>query len=189
MRLPILAVDRGVLNGCFHTPPCTSASVHHARRGHHARIAREGGLDLFAPVPPTLQPPLPAEVGPNFVASPAHRRTVFRGALHHAPWEMTAEEFDAVAEPFLAKTVGSSQPRMFGLSVSTMRFGLRVRLMVEGGPEEGYLADIAADDEASLRDARRAFVAEALAHGAHVPGHVLADYPDLAPHRALDQAY
>jgi hypothetical protein len=96
--------------------------------------------------------------------------------LGRAPWELSAEEFDAVAEPWLDMARGQ---RMFGLTVSTMRFGMRLRLVVLGGPENGYLADVSWDDEACFDDARRAFVADALLRGERVPPEVLADYPDL----------
>lgn len=91
---------------------------------------------------------------------------------------MSAEEFEAAAEPFLQVNGWASQ-RMFGLTVSTMRFGIRLRLRVPGGPDEGYLADVEAEDTASLDDPRRAFVVDALAQGHDVPADVLADYPDL----------
>jgi hypothetical protein len=109
---------------------------------------------------------------------PAHKSDprVLRAAFGRAPWELTAEEFDAVAEPWLDLTRGE---RMFGLTVSTMRFGMRLRLVVMGGPEHGYLADVEWDDHASFDDARRAFVLDALARGEDVPQHVLTDYPEL----------
>jgi hypothetical protein len=98
---------------------------------------------------------------------------------------VTAEEFEAIAEPFVQLTPtlgghGFPSSRTFGLTVSAMRFGLRLRLVVFGAPEDGYIADVDGSDSASLEDARRAFVVDALAHGLRVPTEVLADYPDLA---------
>jgi hypothetical protein len=60
-----------------------------------------------------------------------------------------------------------------------MRFGMRLRLVMQGGPDGGYVADVDWSDEASLEDARRAFIADALLRGECVPTHVLKDYPDL----------
>jgi hypothetical protein len=92
-----------------------------------------------------------------------------------------------VCEPWFEKSPFEiGQHRMFGLSISQMRFGLRLRLVVLGGPSEGYVVDVDASDEAAMEDARRAFVADALARGEHVPSRVLADYPDLVPASPLD---
>jgi hypothetical protein len=110
--------------------------------------------------------------------------SALRTAFGRVPWELSADEFAAVAEPFLKlqpSLGGDGWPkhRLYGLSVSTMRFGMRLRLVYAGGPEDGYLADIEWDDEASLADPRRAFIVDALDRGEHVPPEVLADYPDL----------
>jgi hypothetical protein len=108
--------------------------------------------------------------------------TTLRAAVGRAPWELSAEEFDNVCEPWFETTPGGpSSHRMFGLSVSHLRFGLRLRLVVLGGPEGGYVAEVDWSDEASLNDPRRAFIQEALTSGQRVPAHVLADYPDLQP--------
>jgi len=56
---------------------------------------------------------------------------------------------------------------------------MRFRLVVAGGPEDGYLAEVEWSDEASLADPRRAFIANAVARGERIPTEVLADYPDL----------
>jgi hypothetical protein len=115
---------------------------------------------------------------PSCKADPA----TIRAVAGRAPWELSAREFDSVCEPwFEPHPYAPGNHRMFGLSISQMRFGLRLRLVILGGPEDGYVADVDASDQASLDDARRAFVAEALATGQRVPPHVLVDYPDLAP--------
>lgn len=105
-----------------------------------------------------------------------------RAAFGRPPWQLTAEEFEAVAEPWfeMDAQVGWSSPRMFGLSVSMLRFGIRLRLVVLGGPEGGHVVDVDWSDEANLADARRAFVADALARGEYVPADVLKDYPDFS---------
>jgi hypothetical protein len=172
-----------MLPGCSHSPPCGSASAHHARL-HYDGAARIRANGTLAPTKPLVKDGFaPA---PRDEASPAAKRAARRRAFDRAPWEMTAEEFDAVAEPFVEMrptAPGRSWPghRMFGLTVSTMRFGMRLRLVVEGGPDGGYLADVDWSDEASLEDPRRAFIADALAQGYMVPRHVLADYPELQP--------
>jgi hypothetical protein len=121
---------------------------------------------------------------PNSGPPESARRAARISAYGRAPWELSAGEFDAIAEPFvqLLPTMrghGFPSSRTFGLTVSAMRFGMRLRLMVFGGPEDGYIADVAWSDAASLEDPRRAFIVDALGHGQYVPAAVLADYPDL----------
>jgi hypothetical protein len=167
------------MNGCMHTPPCQTASVHHARRGQEARLAREAAIVEAAPARGRAMAPLAERKG---VASCNANPATLRRSVGRAPWELTDEEFDAVCEPrFEPKWTDPSSHRMFGLRISHLRFGMRLRLVMLGGPEEGYVADVDAADDASLEDARRAFVVEALTRGEHVPDHVLADYPDLQP--------
>jgi len=168
------------MKGCFHTPPCATASVHHARRGHNARLAREA----MGVLPPAARvSPLPAarELGASAMSIAACQASsaTLRAAAGRPPWELSAKEFDAVSEPWFEAGATSGSPRMFGLSVSTLRFGLRLRLRLVGGPAEGYVADVPWSDSASLEDPRRAFVVEALEQGESVPPSVLADYPDL----------
>jgi hypothetical protein len=176
-------------NECFHIPPCTAASVHHARtqlnlaaRGRAPRADFQSQIAELSRAHPAAMRDDP---------SPASKRAARRTAFGRAPWELSAEEFAAVAEPFISVQParrGQSWPghRMFGLTVSTLRFGMRLRLVAEGGPEGGYLADVEWSDQASLEDPRRAFVADALAQGQYVPPEVLADYPELAGAGAVD---
>ena len=166
------------MKGCFHSPPCVTASVHHARRGHEARVAREVSQ-------------VAAEATIAASSGRARREwrsssrrtadaTTIRAAAGRAPWELSAYEFETVCEPWFEKSpFEMGQHRMFGLSISQMRFGVRLRLVVLGGPADGYVVDVDASDEAGLEDARRAFVADAVARGEQVPARVLADYPDL----------
>jgi hypothetical protein len=170
------------MNRCVHTPRCSSASVHHARTQLDLRD-RERKRDAattrsFAELRDSLATTAVA------AASPASKRRSRESAFGRAPWELSANEFDAVAELFIQlqptlQRDGFPISRTFGLTVSTTRFGLRLRLKVFGGPEDGYVADIDWSDTASLDDPRRAFVVDALAHGQCVPPDVLADYPDL----------
>jgi hypothetical protein len=169
-----------MLKGCFHSPQCGSASVHHARRGQDARVARE--LSRTAAEAPSARPPDRRESRFDFRGVPHCKAdpTTIRQLVGRAPWELSAFEFDAVCEPWFERSVfDPGQHRMYGLSISQMRFGLRLRLVILGGPEDGYVADVDASDQASLEDARRAFVVDALSRGQRVPAHVLADYPDL----------
>jgi hypothetical protein len=178
-RLPIL--DAGaVMKGCFHSPPCVTASVHHARRGHEARVARElSKVTGEATIAAT--PTRPRREWRNSSRRTADATTI-RAVAGRAPWELSAYEFETVCEPWFEKSPFEiGQHRMFGLSISQMRFGMRLRLVVLGGPAEGYVVDVDAADEAGLEDARRAFVADALARGERVPARVLAGYPDLSP--------
>jgi hypothetical protein len=112
------------------------------------------------------------------------RRKALDLAIGLAPWEMTAEEFAAAAEPWVELNpprafADGPMHRVFGISVSMLRHTLRLRMVVRGGPEAGYEVDVPWEDELSLEDPRRAFLIEALSQGLPVPRHVLADYPDL----------
>jgi hypothetical protein len=169
------------MNGCMHTPACGTASVHHARRGQEARLAREAArVAAEAARPPRLERSADWYANGRGVASCKANPATVRASIGRAPWELTDEEFDAVCEPrFESMSSGTPGHRMFGLRISHMRFGVRLRLVMLGGPTEGYVADVEWSDEASLEDARRAFVVEALSRGERVPADVLADYPDL----------
>lgn len=169
------------MSGCNHQPRCGTASVHHARRNRDLNLARESSrltADSLAHGRARLEATRSSARVPNCKADP----TLLRATAGRAPWELTHEEFEAVSEPwFELSPYEFGACRMYGLSISQMRFGVRLRLVILGGPVEGYVADVEASDAANLDDARRAFVAEALARGVRVPPHVLADYPDLAP--------
>jgi hypothetical protein len=158
---------------CQHTPRCGSASVHHAR---------VNVFQVAAATPEREEP-----TGDLHSARLRQRALYVTDGL--APWEMTADQFAAAAEPWVdlePLRILSDAPghRVFGISVSMLRKGIRLRMVVRGGPEDGYEVDVPWEDELSREDPRRAFVVEALSQGVPVPRHVLADYPDLQPRAA-----
>jgi hypothetical protein len=168
------------MKSCYHTPPCGTASVHHARRNRDAHVARDASAHALETTLRRSGPQSATSIGgvPSCKADPS----LLRAATGRAPWELSAAEFEAAREPwFELSRYEFGACRMFGLSISEMRFGLRLRLAILGGPEDGFVVDVDGSDEASLHDPRRAFVVDALARGLRVPQHVLADYPDLSP--------
>jgi hypothetical protein len=156
------------IQDCQHKPRCGSASVHHARIN----------------MPKVSRPIIKWGEEARDVSSARLRQRALYLSAGLAPWEMTADEFAAAAEPWVdlepvrLLSEGPSH-RVFGMTVSMLRKAVRLRLVVRGGPEDGYEVDVPWEDQVSREDPRRAFVAEALAEGFVVPRHVLADYPDL----------
>jgi len=168
------------MKGCFHTPPCGTASVHHARRGHESRTARDASQATMEKSLRVAEQPSRRDWRGGSRRVPD--ATTIRAVAGKAPWELSAYEFEMVCEPWFEKNpFEPAKHRMFGLSVGQMRFGLRLRLVMLGGPIEGYVVDVDESDDAGMDDVRRAFVADALQRGERVPARVLADYPDLSP--------
>src|SRR4051794_28224830 len=144
------------MSGCYHTPRCGSASVHHARRNHDAR--RVDQISRVTPERPSRFNGLRGSIAPDERGVPSCKANpaVLRAAIGRAPWELRAEELEGVGDLWFELTLFvPGIPRVCGVGNSEVVLVFRVRLEPGGGPGEGSGPVGDAPEERSPANARR----------------------------------